>query len=523
MPKLTAQGVKKGPRMIKEIKRLKNLGLGKSKIGATLGISKNTVKKYLRLAEEQTQVILETKETQSDSTYHAPWSNKVDWNMVRSETVRGVQLKHYWEEWISAPAAQTHLDAKIPYESFWREYKRRYPLISIDFHKTHPPGEKCEVDYKGDSLGLGYYDIRSNTFIECRLFGSILCFSQLFFAKATLTEQQGDLLDSIADAFSYFGGVPHTTIVDNAKASVYRAHRYDPDFNPEFAKFCEHYGTAELAARPRKPKDKNLIENILGVFWRWAGPKIRERKFFSLVELNEFLVLLLDNFNDRIQKKYDASRLQRFLDSEKENLLPLPEQSYHMGQWKKLVVHPDCHVQVNKNFYSAPYQLRGYQLDVRVSTTFVEIFKSLERVAVHQSLAPNQRGQYRTDDKHLPASHIAMLEFTPRKALEEAKSIGPSTHTVISNLLSNSRHPLMYLRRIQGILRLKKRYSAKELEGSCERLCEVGISYNIRIHDIESIIETSRKCKFDLKPRYVQRSPNNPNLRGQETWEVNIK
>lgn len=519
MPRVKT-GVKKGPRMISEIQRLKGMGIGKTKIAAALGISKNTVRKYLRVEIPlQTNNDESLKSSPKRSTYHAPWSNRIDWSKVRFDINRGVQLKHHWEEWIACPEACERLGVRIPYESFWREYKRCFPLLPIDFHKHHPPGEKCEVDYKGDSHGLRFFDLRTNMFVDCRLFGSILCFSQLFFAKATLTEQQNDLLSGIADSFAYFSGVPHTTMVDNAKASVYKAHRYDPDVNPEFAKFCEHYGTAELAARPRSPKDKNLIENVLGVFWRWAGPKLRERKFFSLSELNEYLRILVDDFNSRIQRKYQASRMQRFLESEKDKLLKLPEKAYEPAQWKKLVVHPDSHLQVNNNFYSAPYQLRGQQLDVRISPTYVEIFHNIERVGVHLAWPSNQQGRYRTDEKHLPAAHVAMLEFTPRKAIEEAKLIGPSTHHVIFTLFNHSRHPLMYLRRVQGILRLKSRYSAHELEGACAKIQVFGIT-TFRIREIEQLIQMHRKSGFPSEPKSALRSKTNQNLRGQSSWEL---
>lgn len=69
----------------------------------------------------------------------------------------------------------------------------------------------------------------------------MLCFSQLFFPRAMLTERQHDLLDSIGKAYGYFGGVPLTGAVDNAKAVVSRAHRYDPDIHREFGHFCEHF------------------------------------------------------------------------------------------------------------------------------------------------------------------------------------------------------------------------------------------------------------------------------------------
>lgn len=496
-------GSAKGPRMIQEILRLKALGLSKRKIAKALDCSRNTVDKYLAEGSAGAAAA-------APADYRAPWSEAVDWPKVHAATLKGAPLAEVWEA-----AAATEGLAGVPYVSFWREYRRRYPNVPLDLHKVHPPGERCEVDYKGDSPGLGYVDRRTREFVPCRLFGAVLPFSQIFFPRATLTEKQGDLLRSLAEAYSYFGGVSLTTAVDNAKALVSRAHRYDPDLNKEFAHFAEHHGTAPLAMRPRKPKDKNFIENALGVFWRWARRRLRDRPCYSLGELNDFLRELADIFNGRVQRKYGCSRRQKFDGGERATLLPLPVVAYTFGEWRTAKVHPDCHVQVGKNFYSVPYQLRGKDVEVRVSSGLVEAFSKLECVARHLRAHANAQGRYVTSDVHLPEAHRALREATPQMAVSEAAAVGPATETVVRELVEKARHPLMYLRRVQGILRLVKRYSAADLESACETLVKVGVTMP-RLSDVEAVI------KSNIDPRSaavipMRRGPN-PFLRGQETW-----
>ena len=278
-------GKAKGPRMIKEILRLKTMGLGSKAVAAALGISKNTVKAYLRAHEQAASdgvpgpvvLALARGSAAMAPPYAAPWAPLVDWLAVKDAADRGVQLAHYFEEHV-ATAGDLRLRA-VPYVTFWREFKRRFPTIQLDFHKIHPPGQRGEVDYKGDAAGLGFVDRTTGTFVPCRLFGHILCFSQLFYVAATRTEKQVDMLGALAQSFAFFGGVAHTTAVDNAKAQVTRAHRYDADINPEFFRFAEHFGTAPLAMRPRKPKDKNLIENALGCFGAGPDQKYASRHF----------------------------------------------------------------------------------------------------------------------------------------------------------------------------------------------------------------------------------------------------
>ena len=508
----------KGPRMINEILRLHRMGLGTEKIAAALSLSRNTVRRYIRqqsLADMEGTLgpVAAALGPPHSPAYHAPWSSLVAWEAVKSATSRGVQLRHFWEEHVATgerPALRG-----VPYVSFWREFKRRFPVVALDMHREFPPAERCEADYKGVDAGVGYTDVHSGSFIQCHLFGNILAFSQLLYVEATHSEKQLDFLSAFARSFTYFGGVPATAMVDNAKVGVSKAARYDPDFQPEFTYFCEHFSTAHLAAQVKSPKHKCFIENALGVFWRWAGPKVRQRQFFSLASLNVFLRDLLDAFNSRIQRKYGESRRQKFEAGERSKLSPLPSAHFQVASWKVATAHPDCHVQVGFNFYSVPYQLRGKELGVRVTPHFAEVFFNMERVALHVLFSGSQRGRYQTKREHLPESHLAVKEFTPRRALQDAKSIGPATLGVVENLFAVSSHPLLHLRRIQGILRLGQRYCAAKLEAACQKILTLGIQ-SPRLADIEAIVKGGTDTPG--APPDVVRGVN-PNLRGQRSFE----
>ena len=496
-----AKGKVKGLRMIHEIRRLNALGISKRKIAGALGVSRNTVTKYLN--NEGAGGCRKVE-------YSAPWSAEVDWVSVKAATERGVCLYHHWEEEIVAGTGSP----LIPYTSFWREFKRRYPQIPIDFHKIHPPAERCEMDYKGETRGLGYTDPKTKEYVACRLFGAVLCFSQYLFMRVTPDEKQVSMLSAVAKSFEFFGGVPDTLAVDNAKAQVTSAHRYDADINPEFFKFANHYNVAPLAMRPGKPKDKNVIENSLGVFWRWVGPKVRQEKFSSIEEINEFIARYLEKFNHRIQRKTGTSRYDKFINGEKDKLDALPSTPYQGGTWKKSKVHPDSHIQIDFNFYSVPYKNVGTMVDVRITATSVEVFYELERLAIHRHRSKKQRGCYSTNISHLPEKHLAMKEQTPKNTLEIAEHIGVATLQVVENLLvSTTHHPFTYLRRCQGIVRLVNRYSNEALETACATVLNIHTE-KPRLKDLEGIISYNN---IGGQRKSVERQPNE-NLRGQDTW-----
>lgn len=512
--------VKKGPEMIKELIEKRASGLGFSTIAQDLKISRNTVKNRLRevgayevagaLTILHSGLAIENK-----NKFTAHWSSKLDWGDAIAAIEGGSPIKEYWEVHLESSSEKDL--AHVPYETFWREFRRRYPSLDIHYHKNHEPGLRCEIDYKGDTPGLGYIDKENGEFIDCRLFGMVLCNSRMFFPLATRDEKQGAWLSGVRGGFQYFGGVTETLVVDNTRCAVNAADWFDPDLNQEFFNFCHHYGTSLIAARPRRPTDKNLIEVHLGVFWRWARRRLKSKQFFSLGELNRFLEDLASEFNERYQKKYGSSRRVRFDEVERKSLRPLPSKDYETGEWRKAKLHADCHIQFNYNFYSAPYQHRGKELDVRVTLSHIEIFYQQTRVALHSRRPNSQRGHYSTDKRHLPERHQAMEEITVSRQIQEAKRVGPSTEKIITELLTEVSHPSMFIRRTMGILRLKSRFGASKLERACEVLIQHG-SLKPRVKDVEKMIK-SPNLENRPKALPIERKTN-PHLRGQMSFKT---
>ena len=149
------QGKKKGVRMIEKIIDLHEKGYSKKRISESLGISRSTVRKYVDLngkdLNDSSQLVYKS--------YVPEFSKFIDWKSLNKQVKEGFQLKLLWEEVISNNSNKAL--QKVPYTTFWREYKRKYPNYPLDFHKNHKPGERIEIDYKGDANGLEFYDKRA--------------------------------------------------------------------------------------------------------------------------------------------------------------------------------------------------------------------------------------------------------------------------------------------------------------------------------------------------------------------------
>ena len=59
-----------------------------------------------------------------------------------------------------------------------------------------------------------------------------------------------------------------------------------------------HYGTAVLPTRPRRPRDKAKVEACVLIVERWLIGRLRDRRFYSLAELNAAIGELLKRLNE---------------------------------------------------------------------------------------------------------------------------------------------------------------------------------------------------------------------------------
>jgi hypothetical protein len=148
---------------------------------------------------------------------------------------------------------------------------------------------------------------------------------------------------------------------------------------------------------------------------------------------------------------YGVSRNERFA-NERDKLLPIPKERYELAEWKEPKVHPDCCVQIVKNFYSVPYTLVGQRLRARVGDKTIQIYtEELELVANH----PRLRGVGKSSiyDEHYPPAQLAASRFELQSIKRRASQVGPKMREYVELQISGDR-TLRHLRRLQGVLAL---------------------------------------------------------------------
>ncbi len=281
--------------------------------------------------------------------------------------------------------------------------------------------------------------------------------------------------------FQWLGGVPELVVPDNLKSATSRACKYDPDVNPTYQQMLEHYNVAVLPARPRKPKDKAKAEVGVQVVERWIMARIRHEIFYSLASLNQRIRELLERLNNKIMQKLGYSRAELFIQLDKPALKPLPEASYSYTLVKKVRVHADYHVEIDKHYYSVPCSLLGQQLEAWISGELVRLFNQGQEVAVH----PRKRTYgYSTRNEHMPEAHRQHATRTPERLLEWAGHIGSETHSYVLHILNSRPHPEQSYRFCLGLLNLHKKYSKARLNAACARALKTKVW---RLSGIKSI------------------------------------
>ena len=200
--------------------------------------------------------------------------------------------------------------------------------------------------------------------------------------------------------------------------------------------------------------------------------RLRNRRFFSLGELNQAIGELVADLNARPMRRLGVSRRDLFLELDCPALKALPAEPYEYAEWRVRRVARDYHVDIDAHYYSVPHRLIGEQLDARITAHTVELFRKGERVAVH--LRGAGRGRHTTIAEHMPSSHRRYAEWTLERIRIDAAAIGPSTAKLTELILESRPHPEQGYRACIGILRLGRQYGAARLEAACDRGLDIG-------------------------------------------------
>jgi len=505
-------------RKIKEVLRLKwHHGHSNKQIALSCKISRTTVSEYLNRAEKAgitwpldtalddgalEALLFPVKSTIPFSERSMPSMEHLHRELRR----KGVTLQLLWYEYKEA-----NPDG-YQYSQFCHLYRQWRKKLDVTLRQEHRAGEKLFVDYCGQTVPI--INPVTGEITQAEIFVAALGASSYTFSEATPSQELPFWIRSHVHAFEFFGGVPEILVPDNLKAGVTNPCRYEPDINPTYQDLAEHYATAVIPARVRRPRDKAKAESAVFVAERWILAALRNHTFFSVAELNRAIAKELVKLNNRKFQKLDTTRRELFESLDKPALKPLPARPYEYATWKKAKVNIDYHIEIDRHFYSVPYQLAREHVDVRMTATTVEILFKNKRVASHPR--SYRQGGFTVLHEHMPKSHQRHLEWTPSRIIHWAGKNGPKTEKLVTHIMESRTHPEQGFRSCLGIMRLATHYSPERLEKACHRALSIkALSYK----SVKSILKNGldqQALLFD-QPDH-QPELNHNNIRGKKYY-----
>jgi len=455
-------------------------GRSKNEIAGSLGLSRNTVRKYVAAAEAAGLVpggppvsqerwaelarvwfpeLADTRLRQVTWPVIAAHRDYIVEQLAAGVTVSTIHQRLADERGLAVSVAslRRYVAANLPEEA-------RRSQVTVLRLVPAEPGAEAQIDY--GQLGR-WTDPRTGRRHTVNAFAMVLCCSRHMFVRPVIRMDQRAWTECHVAAFGFFGGVPARLVPDNLKTGVDRPDLYDPKINRSYAELAAHYGCLVDPARSRKPRDKPQVERPMPYIRDslWRG-----REFASLTQMQaEAVRWCTEVAGQRHCRPLDgAAPAAVFAAVEKDRLAALPRAAFVLAEWSRCKVGPDIHASVASGLYSIPWQHIGKTLDVRLTSSMAQFFDHGELVKTHIRVA---RGK-QTDLADYPPEKIAFHVRTPAWCRKKAAGIGPACQALIGGLLEDN--ALYRLRAAQSVLHLADKHQPGRLEAACAKAAAAG-------------------------------------------------
>jgi transposase len=506
---------------LKQIIRLRADGVALQTIAKAVNISRNTVKKYLRLIEVKelsAEALFAMEDTQLEALL-------ADGDATDQERLTALTLFFPYMEgelkrvgvtrWILwGEYKQKHPDG-FSYSRFCDHFKQYKISRSASLHFEYQPADKLFIDFTGKKLHL--VDPTTGAITETEVYVAILGYSQLTYVEAVASQRKQDFISASENALRFFGGVPKVLIPDNLKSAVTKADKYEAGINTTFLDFANHYRTAVLPARSYKPRDKAHVERAVNIAYSRIFAPLRNEVFYSLKSLNEAIATLLSDHNNKCFQQRPISRRQLFEQEEKHLLSPLPLYPYHIKQSKEITVMKNGFIQLweDRHYYSIPYRFIGRKVKMVYCSKEVSVYYNKERIAYH--LRSTKKYGHTTTAEHLASTNRFVSEWNGEKFINWADRIAPVVKDYISRILEVTPYPEQAYRSCVGILSFEKKVGRQRLVAAMERATYYG-AFNYTI--IKKILQAGLdRVAFGEEDQPQPPLPVHDNIRGAETYK----
>ena len=359
--------------------RFKN-GQSKSLIAKDLGISRNTVKSYIKdYQESMVKLNNETDATMiaiiQDSICSKPVRKKQKKKctaftedveqrfseLIKIDEQRNLSLGKNKQQLTASLLHRTLISeglkiGETTIRSKYREYKQKNKECFIKQYYEY--GEIAQYDFHQVKLIM---DGKNKVYHQATI---SIPKSNIVFGISYKNEKMESFVDSLVQFFHYCNGAFKTMVFDNMSNVVKKfCYKNEKEYTDELLKISNYYGFKIETCNPRSGNEKGHVEN--------SGKVIR-RDFFCLkyqFENEEELNLYYESeLNKRNQEFLDA-----FIEEQK-HLLPLPTHPYELGRLQYAKSNSYSLISIDGNFYSIPDKFVEKQVLCNIYTNRINIY-----------------------------------------------------------------------------------------------------------------------------------------------------
>ena len=211
------------------------------------------------------------------------------------------------------------------YDSVKRFVRQLQQASPLPFRRMESePGQEAQVDF-----GQGAWVVQDGRRRRPHVLRLVLSHSRKGYTEVFWQQTTENFIRGIENAFRHWGGVVATLVIDNLRAAVKKVDWFEPELNPKVTSFCEHYGTVILPTKPAMPRHKGKVE--AGVKYVQANG-LAGKQFEGLGAQNVHLAHWEETVADtRIHGTTRQQVRTHFLTVEKPKLLPLLVRQNHIG------------------------------------------------------------------------------------------------------------------------------------------------------------------------------------------------
>lgn len=283
------------------IQAMKRSGAGIKRIARELGLSRNTVRKYLSGCAPPTF---------GKRTY----PKKID---LYADKVSEMMEKGYIGTRIYSELRQTGYEGSLAaVHRFLRTSKHAQKRAELSTTRVETlPGYQMQYDWKEWRLPV------AGKLVKVYIHELVLSYSRKQHYTCSLSITSQDVIRAIEEGVTAFGGTARELVIDNPKQMVL-AHRLDRVvcYTEEFLKFCGVYGIEPDPCMPYRARTKGKVERP---FYYLQEHLLRGLEVSDVGEFQRKLTAFTEQANARRHSSFGESPDERFL-RERERLMRLP-------------------------------------------------------------------------------------------------------------------------------------------------------------------------------------------------------